>query len=228
MSDERWNIPDVDLHDRELLKRLLSAYGQGLTEFYAPDIVGSYDIDSHNTLTERETMSVNINVQVFGGALGCVSGIVKNVEEDVDEFSQFPMILEFLYVMHQLLLRAALGRGWPSEDAYRLMDEVFRPGLFVAVGVLLGPADAENITEIQKRVLAEYAQSGEVYSECKIEADEDEGLDGTLFWEFGKNMARLAGQENDILPIVIAANTAGEALQRLAMDEFFTQYKAAK
>ncbi len=183
--------------------------------------------------TFKRDFRVDYTARILGRSIEASNAIRRMVEEEGLEQERQPLkdsewfliMFEFVYFYLHLTDRYAFGR----------MDEKRRGELMTGLEDLLirnavdtvlpkGPEDENEM--VREMCLQTFRSRVEEYSKYKkLHAEKDEGLKNTLFWEFGKVIAKLAGGEGKASYIMPIVGIAIGSLEHLDIPSFVEKAK---
>lgn len=101
---------------------------------------------------------------------------------------------------------------------------VFMDAFLAAIrDVLLESQPDEKAREDFSGILEDTYNERQVeYSKYKMQAEKDEGLGGTLFWEFEKRILKIIGIHEDALAMMMVHADATATLKHLKIQDLFT------
>lgn len=137
----------------------------------------------------------------------------------------FSILFEFIYFYLHLTDRFAFG--YMDEDRRGiLMTELEEICITSAVDEVCKGLTEDKKEKIKEECMQNFYISMEEYSKYKKWFPEkDEGLKDTLVWEFSKTIAKLAGQENNIVYIMACPSIAINSLKDLDIKSFIEKVK---
>lgn len=202
-------------------------------------ILGSKQIFDSQGLLERIQLSIKKDFKqdylfkIFKNSIEAANAICyladnKSIDQNKYGLSNtkwFSILFEFIYFYLHLTDRFAFGH-MNEERRGSLMTELEEISITAAVDAvcLKWPEDIKE--KIKEECMGNFFISMAEYSKCKKWfTKKGEGAKGTLFWEFGKTIAKLAGQENDIIYIMAAMQIATNSLKDLEIKSFINRIK---
>jgi hypothetical protein len=135
------------------------------------------------------------------------------------------ILFEFIYFYLHLTDRFAFGH-MNEERRGSLMTDLEEVCITAAVDAvcLRWPEDIKE--KIKEECMGNFYISMAEYSKCKKWfPKKDEGAKGTLFWEFVKTIAKLAGQEHVVIFKLTVMQIATNSLKDLDIKSFINRIK---
>lgn len=152
----------------------------------------------------------------------------KSLEQEKQGLSHiewFKVFFEFTYFYLHLTDRFAFGH-MDEERRGSLMTGLEEICITFAVDVVCEGWPEDMKEKIKEESMGNFYISMEEYSKYKKWFPEkDEGAKDTLFWEFGKTIAKLAGRENDIIYIIACPEIVTNSLKDLDIRSFIEKGK---
>ena len=116
-------------------------------------------------------------------------------KQSLDDTEHFSTFLEFIYFYLHLTDRFAVNYDMNKEDRRKLITLLADMSIALAVESVCQRWPEDTKENIKEECKHNFDIALMEYSECKKELPEEgENPQGTLFWEFGKKIAMLAGQ----------------------------------
>ena len=150
----------------------------------------------------------------------------REFKKNIDDKDWFSILFEFIYLFLHLTDRFAYGR---MGDNYRhvIMKALEIQCIYGSVDVICPGWPENTIEKIKQECMENNYSFVEEYSNYKkLFPEKDESSKGTLFWEFGKNIAKLAkAHEQDFLYITTAVQLATYSFKELNIGSFINKVK---
>lgn len=180
-----------------------------------PNVVEEYSI----RLFKKAVEGVNAIKQLSEDK--CVEGQGRGLTH-LEWFSVFN---EFQYFYLHLTDRIAFELI-DDPDRSKILSELEKLCIDLSVQTICDGWPSEKIEGIKSESMQNFLKSMEQYAQCKeFFAKKGESPKATLFWEFGKQVAGLAGQDMDILFVTCAMESAVAALKELDIKQFIEAVK---
>ena len=137
----------------------------------------------------------------------------------------FSILFEFIYFYLHLTDRFAFGY-MNEEQRGSLMIELEELSIAAAVDACCLRLPEDKKEKIREKCMQNFYISMAEYSKCKKWfPKKDEGAKGTLFWEFVKTIAKLAGQEHRVGFKLAVMQTVTNSLKDLDIKSFINRVK---
>lgn len=140
-------------------------------------------------------------------------------EKGIGDTRWFTILQEFMYFFLHLTARQAttdMDEGRCKE----IMDELCRQCIVGSVEIICKDCPDDMKDNIIAECTENYYTSMQEYTKFKqFFPDKDDSPKGTLFWEFGKTVARINNIEYDIACIMAAQDAAAKSLKELRIQD---------
>jgi len=177
---------------------------------------------------KAEKLVIKYTEQIFKCSVESTNSIIVLANDEngkeklkIGDEVWFQILFEFIYLYLSHTDRFLFNQ-LTDKNRSKIMKIIVEASIYTSVDTVCKDWPSDMVKKIKQECMDNYFSFIQEYSQYKkfIE-DKDESPKGTVLWEFGKNITKLAGHEMDILYMMPISEIIVTSLKDLDTKSFF-------